>query len=201
MSAADFEMLLLAPKSVGSHFVFSNEKSWSTDTDEGVVDQTLLGGHHFRFNLVEFEQQMATIPFYQRQDYGVDLFSDKEIEEMDRCAKLAPRPNAMKTSDVPNEVHEDALKLLAVLKGDANNEGRVDPVVTERLVNSSALKVEDNIVADELDALLDLANTVPVAVAATIPFASVNVPAGPATTSGVAPADDIQKWLDDILDD
>lgn len=194
-------MLLLAPKSVGSHFVFSNEKNWNTDTEEAVAvvgDQTLHGGQHFRFNLAEFEQQMATIPFYKRQDYGADLFSPQEIEDMNRCAKLAPRPNQSTTvSEGKYEIHSDAIKLLSALKGENTNKAVTVELSTENANPPNATAEEtEHAVTDELDALLDLAITEP---AFSVTFPSVNL-TNP-NTSSAEPANDIQKWLDDILDD
>lgn len=194
-------MLLLAPKSVGSHFVFSNEKCWNTDPEEATAsDQILLGGQHFRFNLVEFEQQMATIPFYKRQDYDADLFSAKEVEDMNRSASLMPRPDA-KISDSGEKymLQSNALKLLSLLKSN-NKEVHSDVACAENanaafLVDSSSVATDNTV--DELDALLDLAITEPIS---PIPIASV-INMATSTNSTNAPADDIQKWLDDILED
>lgn len=186
-------MLLLAPKSVGSHFVFSNEKSWNAvaDEDATAVGDSSLGGHHFRLNLVEFERQMATIPFYIRQDYDASWFSATELADMERSATLAQRPDGTtSTASVSNiQIDANTSKLLALLK-----EERVSPVV----IPPSAEVAIDNTQlvrnVDELDALLDLDISEAVAI---VPLPAAMKP----TIVSAAPANDIQQWLDDILDD
>lgn len=195
VAAADYEQLLLAPKSVGSHFVFSNEKNWNLPTDD---DPSLFGGQHFRFNLADFERQMATIPFYVRQGYDPNLFSDDELANMRRESELAPRSEAMGAGTVQSKepIRVDAINkhILSILK-EKNDDtvGLADSPAVIHIANEEIAKKVD---VDELDELLDLVIKDPV----DIKTNATSVRAAP-IVSGPAPVNDIQQWLDDILDD
>lgn len=174
--SSNFEELLLAPASVGGHFLFNSEKSWEASDDWYNRDE------YFQLNLVELTKSLATIPYFERQNYSKDIFSSEEIEDMNRQAKYnyfkwsANSKTTVKFSEEP-----------------ASAKGKIKE--TQSAVN---LPQNDE---DDLDELLNLTGTKqqeiqnPAFPPTTNPSSGVTIQLGQTADA----SDDIQKWLDDIL--
>lgn len=174
-NAPNFEELLMAPASIGGHFLFNSEKSWEANDDWYNRDE------YFQLNLVELSKSLATIPFYERQNYGKDIFSSLEIEDMDRQAKYQFFKRSANS--------KNTVKL-------SKADGVVDVQLNE---TKSAVNLPQND-DDDLDELLNLtgakqqtiqSSEFPSVERVTIQFDSAS--------TALDSTDDIQKWLDDVL--
>lgn len=175
---ADFEQLLSVPSSIGAHFLLNSEKSWEGNDDWYNRDE------YFRLNLVELTQSLATIPFYERQQYSKNVFNSEEIEDMDRQARFQ-RIKWMANTSNTGKIVQDPIKEKCEIKE------------TE---TASVINVPQND-EDDLDELLSGTrqfkpqkskhSSITLGNAATTPN---QVPRSTLDTT-----DDIQKWLDDVL--
>lgn len=77
LRAADFEKLLQMPPSVSGHLFLSTEKHWLSESEEGIKT-----GQHFQIDTKQLTASLASIPFYERNDYPSELFSKQEIDSM-----------------------------------------------------------------------------------------------------------------------
>lgn len=173
-SASNFDELLSTPASIGGHFLFNSEKSWEANDDWYNRDD------YFQLNLIELSKSLATIPFYERQNYSKDLFSSEEIDDMNRQAKY----------------HH--------FKWSANrkNISNVEPSVVEVKDCRNAVERTTQNDDDDLDELLNLTGSgqqkihIPKLVSSDSSAASNSATIQPSSADST---DDIQKWLDDVL--
>lgn len=93
LRAADFEKLLQMPPSVSGHFFLSTEKHWATDSEEASI--AVAGGksgqqygQYFQIDTKQLNTSLATIPFYERNEYPCEIFSKHEIDSMKVKAQL-----------------------------------------------------------------------------------------------------------------
>ncbi|EAT45317.1 AAEL003394-PA [Aedes aegypti] len=85
LRAADFEGLLQMPPSVSGHLFLSTEKHWISESEEGLTSGGKSGqqyGQRFQIDTKQLTASLATIPFYERNDYPSELFSKQEIDSM-----------------------------------------------------------------------------------------------------------------------
>lgn len=199
MSAADFGQLLRAPAAEGAHFRFSSERSW--DADESATD--LFGTQFFRMNVSQMERQLLAVPFHERQQYAAELFTDDELQHM--------RAEARAHNGVPGGLRRSEPKLSGVQMNDVQQAER--KIKTTEGLAVVSLPAEEVAVAskevdDELDTLLSLVSvnkqTTMLEKREVRPVAVESVETGAvqlAVLKPAAPVDDLQQWLDDILDD
>lgn len=178
--APNFEELLSAPASVGGHFLFNSEKSWEAKDDWYNRDE------YFHLNLVELTKSLATIPFYERQNYSKDIFSSDEIEDMNRQAKYQYfKWSANSQNNSGRSANESSM-------GE-----KCDIKQTQSAVN---LPQKDE---DDLDELLSLPGTIQQGVQSSIHPSTTSLSSSETVqlgqTSNEDSTDDIQKWLDDVL--
>lgn len=208
MSAADFGQLLRAPAAEGVHFRFSSEKSWDSAGDAATGDLFGSGGgggvgdagsaaageQFFRMNISQMERILMQCPFYERQQYATDIFTAQELARMDGQATTArkgidiavlPSPRQTECKSVP--IKRNVPQKIEVQQHPTSN-------------------CDDDKEADDLDALLgattlqpDVSGTQQLAPkSVTIADPSTSIAVGNTTTAIVV--DDLQQWLDDILD-
>ncbi len=179
----NFEELLLAPASIAGHFLFNSERSWEATDDWYNRDD------YFQLNLMELSRSLATIPFYECQNYPKDIFSLDEIEDMNRQAKYQQFKLAANNKNTVDSVG-----------------GQCSPIDRKSEINKTEtaanLPQNDD---DDLDELLNLTGT------GKQKFQSSDIPSSSSTVSSVGThrigekittvdsTDDIQKWLDDVL--
>lgn len=84
MKAADFGAILLAPKSIGTHFTLKSEKHWdqSNENDDSTAAGTIFS-KLFQLNLVTLKNGVGRLPFYMRNDCPKEIFTDHEIADME----------------------------------------------------------------------------------------------------------------------
>lgn len=208
LSAADFENLLIAPASVGSHFVFSTEKTWGEQTTE------IQSTQYFQLNLAELAVNIESIPFYERQGYSANLFNENELHDMMAKAKLSEKLVLSQKKDRMVAVQPKSIKHDVVSNAVPENvvPPKTTPILQQQVkeVKNHTLKETVNSKSDdELDELLGMGmktvtldlkdvsdqenriKVMPAVVVAPVHHASV---ANSKTT-------DLQQWLDDIFDD
>uniref|UniRef100_A0A1Q3FCP3 Uncharacterized protein n=1 Tax=Culex tarsalis TaxID=7177 RepID=A0A1Q3FCP3_CULTA len=77
LRAADLEKLLQLPASASGHFFLSTEKHWAEDQTTAIVS-----GRHFRIDSKQLNLCLGTIPFHERNGYPAKLFSKRELDSM-----------------------------------------------------------------------------------------------------------------------
>lgn len=81
--AADFDKILLAPKSIGEFFTFSIERAWEQTVDADAKSNTDSPPNDlFKLNLNNLRNGVGRLPFYLRNELPLNLFSDDEITDM-----------------------------------------------------------------------------------------------------------------------
>ncbi|XP_055550236.1 uncharacterized protein LOC129732882 [Wyeomyia smithii] len=133
--AADFEKLLRQPHSVSGHFFLSTEKHWVKEASEPVIS-TGKGNerfaNHFKIDTKQLNASFATIPFHERNEYPLEIFTESEINSMklkaeleskkyqNLCSKLeASKKMADSRKPVKNVKENDALPLRISSKNNA----------------------------------------------------------------------------------
>ncbi|XP_046967704.1 uncharacterized protein LOC124535528 isoform X2 [Vanessa cardui] len=113
---ADYETLIQASFSVGGHFQFKHEKSWDITTGPTPYDK------YFDVNMENLNVALLTIPFYERNDFDISLFSESDIQSMDhRATKFKQKYYNDKKYTTPDlEAQERILNSLT--RSDNNNE-------------------------------------------------------------------------------
>ncbi|XP_058823882.1 uncharacterized protein LOC131684763 [Topomyia yanbarensis] len=89
--AADFEDLLRVPHSVSGHFFLSNEKHWVSEAAEPAIisgKSNQQFGNYFKIDTKHLNASLATIPFYERNGYPPDIFTNQDIKSMKLKAEL-----------------------------------------------------------------------------------------------------------------
>lgn len=199
LSAADFENLLIAPASVGNHFVFSTEKNW------GEQSADIQSSQYFQLNLAELAKNMNCIPFYLRQGYSVDLFNENEQQDMVEKAQAMRKLIQSQQNDrnlpfnVSNHGKSDKSEENVITKKASS----VVPILNEnKIINSMPInKIDD----EELEELLEIdlkpptiLNIQSLQLEETIEIKPIPVVDD---SKKIAKTNDLQQWLDDIFDD
>uniref|UniRef100_A0A182TSR2 Uncharacterized protein n=1 Tax=Anopheles melas TaxID=34690 RepID=A0A182TSR2_9DIPT len=218
--AADFEKLLELPASSASHFLLSSEKRWlQPDTDLPGEDEKNRYSEYFRIDTKLLNASLGCIPFYERHGYDETLFSTLELnlmrqkaeihtnkfqqtfaDQLSSNAKVGPvsqkhkenmPPPPRKPQPTPCFVGKFASpKLNDSVGGTETNQLHVskEPVkpVEAKL---SELKIEP-----------EVSKTVPKIVPKVEPTVATTSTNPSPQGSGKDSKEDIQQWLDDILD-
>lgn len=209
LTAADFEQLLSASKSVGDHFTFASERSWLQSDDSNATNDSSMAGDLFKLNISNLKNGIGRLPFYLRQGLPKELFTDDEIANMNyrvnfnECNQKPSKPSA------GNEINQNLLNILTNKNVDEKStekeKNKVDHQNSKKDVSVPTRKVEvksstqgtfaqSSKEAELIDQLTDIKLT-PTTVAAPI-----NPPASDAKTK-TNQTEDIQDWLDDILNE
>lgn len=202
LSAADFERLLITPASLGSHFVFSTEKNWGDDDSATELTQ------FFKLNLTNLAKSLTTIPFYKRQSYCDNLFDANELVDMDVKAMEKRRFlsdfTAVAATTEPT-VDAAVQPPPAAMPASEKASSKVTAVTNEFLagtIEAGTIEVDDD---DELNDLLMIDAKPVVAMMdnnrKTVESKKLEDPPVPVSAATPASSNDIQQWLDDILDD
>uniref|UniRef100_A0A182SEX8 Uncharacterized protein n=1 Tax=Anopheles maculatus TaxID=74869 RepID=A0A182SEX8_9DIPT len=89
LQAADFEKLLELPPSTASHFLLSSEKRWlQPDTELPGEDEKNRYSELFRIDTKLLNASLGCIPFYERHGYDQTLFSPLELNLMRQKAEI-----------------------------------------------------------------------------------------------------------------
>lgn len=185
LTAADYEQLLAASKSVGDHFTFAAERSWlhsDAQTEEGS-----LAGELFKLNISNLENGLNRLPFYVRQDLKEDIFTNEELRDIDYRA---------------NEWGKTKQKPL--------KENKTNQNVFSTSANVKSLDTSVNIKSRDDVKLPSVAEIAPKLSELTLKTKSMPSPSSSGAIQSksnsppTAPSkktEDIQDWLDDILNE
>lgn len=193
LRAGDYKQMSQFPSMGGGHFTFGVEKEWN-NVAQGQTQAKPSRGY-FTLNLSLLSCGLQTIPFYKRMDYPTSMFTRPQIVAQTEAAERAERiyqervlrelnPNA----SVPNENETSPKSRIASAKSTKPEPAAVQPAEP-----------------DELDELLAMTNTQLEQTSlantpSTLPFA-MPMPRPTTATPSSAPKNDVEQWLDSVLDE
>lgn len=184
MLAANFEEMLLGPKSVGGHFTFSSERHWN-DLDA----QQPSSAHEdlFKMDLNLLKNGLSALPFDVRLGYDETLFDSDELADITiraGCTDVhAPRQKTQKAIEDVDLITE--FERIDKLKIDDDAPSVLNKHVPELRVGSNESKASSSNASQKAMPPPPLPPTTKASPA------KVNIPA--------QSIDNIQGWLDDLL--
>lgn len=191
MRAGDFKCMSQLPSGMGGHFKFSSEKQWEQAETEDFLDNT-EASEYFTLNLKLLNVGLQTIPFYKRMDYSSAMFSKEQLQTMENEAEEAEKlyQNVLKEHIENPKAHK------------TNSANRK----SSSAKSQKSVKAKSPEAPDELDELLNITNDqmskVSLKSGANTPVVKPATPvAAAAPVSGGETKDDIQQWLDNVLDE
>lgn len=180
LSAADYEQLLTASKAIGDHFTFAAERSWlqsDQSTEEGSLAAEL-----FKLNISNLETGLSRLPFYVRQDLPNEMFTNGELSDMDHRANFFEIDKSHKP---PTESQMNQ-KILNILTSGAS-----------KLENTVENTIENKLPTPSIDTQISKLSLNAKSTAS----ASPSGPIKPQESTKSNKTEDIQDWLDDILNE
>lgn len=205
LMAADFEKILSTPQSVGSYFTFASERDWTEDGGNGIINNL------FKLDLSMLENGIGRLPFYVRHDMPKDHFLAEEIADMNQRVNYAENREASSRKSAGNEFTQNMLNLLSNSSGkdqtfskpkESDSVKANESTVPDRVVQSmQKLSVQtepksDNVASDSPKKVEpNKSFRAPPMLTASAPS---HTPSSKATKDS---NEDIQDWLDDILND
>lgn len=227
LSAADFQQLLSRPASTGDHFTFAAERSWLQSADTDTSDDGSMVSNLFKLNISNLNDGLARVPFYLRQDLAIDLFTKEELTDIHYRSDFFESDQMQQNLRLPasDQVNQ---KLLDCLKSNVGGQQvagkKLNTTVESKMESSKKVDVK-SFAETELAELLqqtkvqepskNVASTSKVAqiskpIPTTISAAKASTPnktaqAEPVSSSSsktnLSRTEDIQDWLDDILNE
>lgn len=190
MSAADFEQILSASKSIGDHFTFASERSWMQN-DESNVDL-------FKLNVGNLKSGLGRLPFYIRHGLSQDIFSEGELADMDYRVNFF---ESRTEKPAKESINQNLLNLLTDTKKEPKKPEANDPL-EELLQKTSSIAVSK-------PPPVALSPTIRKPATASSPTIRKPAPSSSptirkpvaASTSTNQKTENIQDWLDDILNE
>ncbi|XP_065364420.1 uncharacterized protein Aven [Calliphora vicina] len=189
MRAGDFNTMSQLPSGMGGHFKFSSEKQWEQAENSEFLDNT-EASEYFTLNLKLLNVGLQTVPFYKRMDYSSSMFSKDQLQSMEKEAEAAEKlyQNVLK-----EHIENPRIKI--------NSASRK----TNSAKSQKSLKAKSPEAPDELDELLSMTSKVSVKSGANTPALKPATPdnksAAGGSSTGAENKDDIQQWLDNVLDE
>lgn len=181
MTAASFEKILSASKSVGDHFTFASERNWLQNEDSQ-MDATDL----FKLNVTNLKNGLGHLPFYIRQAIPKNVFNENELTDMDHRVNFFEND----TKPKPSSINQNIVNILSDTKTSTNTV----PVAKKTSYMHDTIK--ETIASDSLEKLLQTTS-----IQSKPAKASVVAPKSNQTGTNKDKAEDIQDWLDDILNE
>lgn len=222
LSAADFEQLLSRPATTGDHFTFAAERSWLQNTGTDASDEGSMASNLFKLNIMNLSDGLTSVPFYLRHNLSTELFTAEELTDMHYRSKFFEY-EPMQPHQRPTATEQANQNLLDCLKSNAGEDGKLKAKVESKIESSK--KIDDELLSIETGLTKLMQQTkvqeppkrmVSTVNATQIVFsmppstsvanAAVAAPVKAATTKPaskpkVTAPDDIQDWLDDILNE
>lgn len=197
LRAGDYKQLSQFPSMGGGHFTFGVEKEWSNSAAQGQTQaqQAKPSRSYFTLNLSLLSCGLQTIPFYKRMDYPTSMFTRPQIVAQTEAAERAER------------IYQE--RVLRELNPNHNGNATSPKSRVASASGKSATKVEETPAEpDELDELLAMTNTqleqtsLANTATPTLPFVAIPAVVRPTTaTPSSAPKNDVEQWLDSVLDE
>lgn len=219
LSAADFQQLLSRPATTGDHFTFSAERSWLQSADTETTDDSSMVSNLFKLNITNLNDGLIRLPFYLRHDLPTDLFTEEELTDIHYRSKFFESEQTQQNKPLPTseQVNQNLLDCLksnvsqqvAGKKLNAKVEGRMESsknVDVKSFADTELVKLLQQTKVQDPSKNVAAANTfqMPTSAAkASTPSKAVQVkPASSSSSKANVPkAENIQDWLDDILNE
>ncbi|XP_053670046.1 uncharacterized protein LOC128720403 [Anopheles nili] len=216
LQAADFEHLLELPPSSGGHFLLSTEKHWlNSDTELPGEDQKNCYSDYFRIDTKLLNASFSCIPFYERHQYEQSLFTTLELNLMRQKSELNTRKyqqaGVQKSGAIPSE-HSEKMSVskkpqpVPCLIGKLSAPKSVSAADVKTKIPDPAVEQnsDKSVGINTAEAKMSRLTVNPNADSADVkrvPIDSVK-PAGSKVqqSSAKETKEDIQQWLDDILE-
>lgn len=202
LSAADFQQLLSRPASTGDHFTFSAERSWLQSADTDTPDDGSMVSNLFKLNIFNLNDGLIRIPFYLRHDLPTDLFTEEELTDIHTTEKANQNLLDCLKSNVGQQVA--GKKSNATVESKIESPKNVDvksfaeTELVELLQQTKVQESSKNMASTSNTAKIP--NSMPTSTAkASTP--SKTVQAKPTSKANLPKTEDIQDWLDDILNE
>lgn len=192
LRAGDYKQMSQFPSMGGGHFSFGAEKEWNNIAEGQTQLHTKAASSYFTLNLSLLNCGLQTIPFYKRMDYPTSMFTRRQIVAQTEAAERAERT-----------YQERVLR-----ESNGNVSASKSRAASAKSVKEVPMPVPVSVAAaaeapDELDELLAMTNTqleqTTLATAQTLTLASPVVQ--PATPTTAASKNDVEQWLDSVLDE
>nr|XP_016923894.1 uncharacterized protein LOC108005216 [Drosophila suzukii] len=192
LRAGDFQQLAQFPTLGGGHFAFGSEREWASVAEGQTKLHTKAASGYFTLNLTRLNAGLQTIPFYKRMDYPASMFTRAQIVAQEEAAERA-----------------EAVYQQHILK-DSNGGGSKSRVASAKSNKEAAPAAAEKPAAanpsaepDELDELLAMTNKQldmgsgigPITMPMPMPMVQ------PATPSSAASKNEVEQWLDSVLDE
>ncbi|XP_062139361.1 uncharacterized protein LOC133848012 [Drosophila sulfurigaster albostrigata] len=189
LRAGDYKQMAQFPSMGGGHFSFGAEKEWNNIAEGQTQLHTKAASSYFTLNLGLLNAGLLTIPFYKRMDYSSSMFTRQQIVTQTEAAERAER------------TYQD--RVLRELNGNDNQrtasaKSRVPSAAKSVVKEPTPVAVEP---PDELDELLAMTNTqLAVTTPTTVPATPLPQATNP-TAAASASKNDVEQWLDSVLDE
>lgn len=212
LTAADFEQLLSASKSIGDHFTFAAERSWLQNDGGSQSDENSIAADLFKLNISNLKNGIGRLPFYVRQGLSEDMFTSDEITNMNYKVKYFGDVHSQKPT-AANQMNQNLLNILTKdpnEKSSAGDNKATNDSLKTLVYNNPTRKVDVKPLTQhkpaqtlEDDELIDQLTEITLAPTTVAAHTSKPIEPLPTTTSTAKSnkTEDIQDWLDDILNE
>ncbi|XP_017115157.1 uncharacterized protein LOC108137765 [Drosophila elegans] len=188
LRAGDFQQLAQFPSLGGGHFTFGSEREWANVAEGQTKLHTKAASGYFTLNLTRLNAGLQTIPFYKRMDYPAGMFTRAQIVAQEEAAE---RAEAVYQQRILKDSNGGSKSRAASAK---SNQEAAAPPPAEKPATAEP---------DELDELLAMTNTQldmgsgigPITMPMPMPMVQ------PATPSSAASKNEVEQWLDSVLDE
>lgn len=207
MSAADFQQLLSASTSIGDHFTFAAERSWAQNDEFSASDEGSMAIELFKLNISNLKNGLGRLPFHLRQGLDVTLFTDEELVLNDRASFFeSDNPNVNHRTNEREQPKQHSLNILKSKdkeQSDRSTEKSAKQTSQKKAIEKTAT------VDDELAELLKISQiqssqtsskSKPASISATTATSEIKPYSNQSNTKSNK-TEDIQDWLDDILNE
>ncbi|KAH8265105.1 hypothetical protein KR026_004777, partial [Drosophila bipectinata] len=187
LRAGDYKQMSQFPSLGGAHFTFGSEKEWTSVAEGQTKLNTKAAGGYFTLNLSRLNAGLQTIPFYKRMDYPSSFFTRQQIAAQEQAAEKA-----------------EAIYQQRILRESNGSSARkASAKVAEKPAVTTTPALDND--PDELDELLamtssqmDISSGIgPITMPMPMPMPMVQ----PATPSSAASKNEVEQWLDSVLDE
>ncbi|KAH8250510.1 hypothetical protein KR038_008556, partial [Drosophila bunnanda] len=195
LRAGDFQQLAQFPNMGGGHFTFGSEREWNSVAEGHTKLHTKAASGYFTLNLSRLNAGLQTIPFYKRMDYSASLFTRQQIIAQEEAAERAD-------AIYQQRILQDANGGGAKSRPPSTKSTKVVAPTPSPTISTAAVAAPAE--PDELDELLAMTNTqmdissggiAPITMPMPMPMVQ------PATPSSAASKNEVEQWLDSVLDE
>ncbi|XP_017065194.1 uncharacterized protein LOC108103945 [Drosophila eugracilis] len=191
LRAGDFQQLAQFSTLGGGHFTFGSEREWANVAEGQTKLNTKAASGYFTLNLSRLNAGLQTIPFYKRMDYPASFFTKAQIVAQEEAAERAE-------TTYQQRILKDSNGISKSRAASAKSNKDAAPAAAEK--PATAVPGAE---VDELDELLAMTNTQldigssvgPITMPMPMPMVQ------PATPSSAASKNDVEQWLDSVLDE